>query len=186
MDWSECYYDHFANFLKEPSGRELFDVDTKKSFIQVLTYDSVFKGCRVFCTIGLTLYQKELNNICEVFLPTDEGWDQIPYILSNALYYMVRNQMTLHRGSCLSGIENIQPSFARLFNKTALYFATPFGPPESFNRVGCNKQTGKVYLAAFISGSEFNYLTTHGVDLFEELLEAKEVDPFILSRQSAI
>jgi antitoxin YqcF len=186
MHLGACFYDHFVRFLGEPARVSIFRAAEDEPSLQILEYDRVFPGCRVFCSLGLTHYNPELQSICEVFLPVDDAWDEIPSLLANALNYMTKKPIRLRRGSVLSGVENISPPFAARFDKHALYFSTPFGMPDAFAVVDCETISGNVYLAAFISQAEYEYLVSHGPEQLETLLEAGNVDPFQLQRASCI
>ena len=182
-----CYYDHFSRFFREPCGRSVFHPqDENLPSIQILEYDHVFQGCRVFCSLGLTHHQEELGGVVEVMLPVDDGWEDAPYVLANGLHYMIRKRRQLKRGSCLSGVENILPRFAETFGKTALYLSLPYGLPDDFVVVCCGDTHGTVYLAAFISQAEYDFLARYGPDEFEDILVAKHVDPFNLRRPSSL
>lgn len=186
VNWGECYYDHYAKFLGTPVERQVFRKDDQSPSIQILAYDGVFKGCRVFCSLGLTHYSSEVSAVGEVVLPLDAGWEDVPSLLANVLFYIVQKPMSLGWGMSISGIDNISPEFTRAFNKTALYFTTPYGFPQDFNRVDCQTGVGDMYLAFFISASEHAFFTTHGAEQFENLLEVHNVDPFTLQRPTCV
>lgn len=186
MNWGECYYDHYLAFLREPASTVIFRGDNSENFIQILSFDNVFKGCKVLCSLGLTHFASELDNVCEIFMPVDSDWESAENALANALFYMVKNHMTIHRGSCLSGIENIDPSFASQYHKTSLYLTLPYNIPDAFQHVKCGDQIGSVYLAFFISQSERDFIVKNGPTKFEDLLEQRGVDPFKLERLPSV
>ncbi len=86
----------------------------------------------------------------------------------------------------IGGIQNIQPSFANTFGKTALYITNPSSVPQALSRVSCGSATGRVYMGVFISELEHAFFVKHGAVKFEELLERKEVDVYELRRPSSI
>jgi len=183
-----CYFDHFVLHLgAEPIAQYVFcPEDEGGSCIQILTFDGIFSGCRAFCSLGLSLYEEAVANLAEVILLANSGWEYIPFVLANALFYMIENRMVLHRGTAIGGIGNISPEFARRFGKQAIYFAQPFGFPKGFGELVCNSKLGRVYLACLISLSEYRYLQDKGTDQFEEMLERREVDVFDIERPSCI
>jgi hypothetical protein len=183
-----CYFDHFVLHLgSEPIDHQVFcPEDEGAQCIQILTFDNVFSGCRAFCSLGLSLYEDAVANLAEVILPASVGWAHIPFLLANALFYMVENRLVLHRGTAVSGIKNISPEFAQQFGKQAIYFAQPFGLSEGFGELICNSKLGRVYLACLISLSEYQYLQDKGTDQFEELLERRQVDIFDIGRPSCV
>jgi hypothetical protein len=186
MNWGECYYDHFTGYLGHPIAREVFEHGMREPSIQVLAYDNVFDNCRCFCSLGLTHYAKQVHGPVEVFLPIDDGWQDVPYVLANALFFMVQNTITMERGTHITGVANILPNFAAAFGKTALYFTIPYGLPDSFGQVACGKAMGRVYLACFISASESIFLDEYGVEAFETMLETQDIDLFNLRRHSCV
>ncbi len=187
-DWGECYFDHFSKFCGDPIGRRVFEQDSAMPSIQILYYDNVFENCRVFCSLGLSHYFLELRELAEVVLVVDESWDDVPYILSNVLFFMIKEHITLGKGVSISGIRKLNPNFTKKFDKAALYFSKPQGFPTGFETVKCVgcKNAGTVYSASFISQEEHNFFCEHGADDFEERLEFKEVDPFYLRRLSSV
>jgi hypothetical protein len=99
---------------------------------------------------------------------------------------MIQKPILLGWGVSLKGVEHILPDFAKKFNKTAIYFTTPFGLPQDFNKVMCQGELGMIYLAVFISESEHTFFVKHGAEQFEALLASKGVDPFYLGRETCI
>lgn len=186
MNFGECYYDYFAAYLRDPVAREVFEQHARQLSIQILAYHNVFDGCRCFCSLGLSHYTKQVDNVAEVLLPVDDGWQDVSYVLANALFFIVQNAISLRRGTSITGISHISPALATTFGKDALYFATPYGLPEAFNRVTCGKKIGAIYLACFISTQEANFLQKHGVAEFEDMLEARDVDISNLERASSV
>ena len=186
MHLGECFYDHFTRFLGQPAGHTVFRSDTPEPSIQILAYDRVLADCRVFCSLGLTHYAQELMGVCEVFLPADDAWDEIPALLANALDYMTKKPVRLKRGTALGGMANINRQFTERFQKHALYFSLPFGMPDDFAMVDCGTLSGCVYLAAFITQAEYDYLLAHGPEQLERLLEDQLLDPYHLQRGSCI
>jgi hypothetical protein len=184
--WGECYFDHYERFLKNLTGRHIFEQDGGSPSIQVLAYDKVFSGCRVFASLGLTHYSQELGQIGEVVVVADDGWAELPFVLANALFYLIQHSISLGWGIAIGGIENISPGFVRSYQKHALYLTHPFGLPESFARVQCDGTQGYVYLGFFISKTEFDYFAMRGASQFEELLQSSRVDPYNLHRPSTV
>jgi len=188
INYGELYYDHYYKFLREPVDREVFRNNHEVPSIQILKYDNVFEECMVYTTVGLTKYEEIIGDIVEVAMVVDEAFDSVAYLLANALFYCLGNQMEIGRGVAISGIENIDESFAKKYNKNAIYFTEPYSFPEEFIDVPtkCEEKDGKVLLAFYISQSEYEYFVTNGTEKFENLLEEKDVDPFHLSRESIV
>jgi hypothetical protein len=84
-----------------------------------------------------------------------------------------------------SGLENIDASFARSFQKSALYLSEVQGFPPAFGVVCATPDHGRIVGAMFISGAEFAALQDLGSTEFEAALASQHVDPFSLRRPSA-
>lgn len=118
--WIKCYQQHLERYLESAIRSQTFQQEAGTSTIEILMYDQLFTGCRTFCSLGLTHYRQEVENIAEVILATDDGWDDIPYIFANALFYIVQAKMKIGWGMVIGGIDTIAPHFARKFGKMAL------------------------------------------------------------------
>lgn len=184
--WINCYTKHLNEYLGPSIARTTFQQNSVAPPLQVLTYDQVFSDCRVFCSLGLTHYIQEVQNTTEVILVTDDGWNDIPYILANALFYIVQTRMKIGWGMVVGGVEVIAPSFASEFGKTALYFTNPNSFPEKFGHISCQPEKGKLFQTFFISPEERKFFRQYGAYKFEEMLEEKSVDPFDLKRPSCV
>jgi len=186
-DWGSCYLDHFEKYLKKPQTRNTFDPHSEHDHsIQVLGYDGVFSGCRVFASLGLSHYPDSVGQVCEVVLPIDGGWDDAPKALANVLFYCVQQEMRVQPGLAVSGISRVFPQFAAAFGKEAMYFAQPYPFPKGFEDVRCGDAPGKVYLAIMITRAEFSFLHSNGAQRLEQILEQKKVDPFTVHRPSTV
>jgi hypothetical protein len=184
--WGKAYYDHFQRFLGSPTSRCVFSPIEGLYSIQILGFENVFRGCRVFCSLGLSHYQEFVKGVREVIVPCDAAWDLIPRAISNVLFYAIKEHMEVGRGIAVSGIETVCPEFVRLTGKSALYFTEPFGLPPDFSSVRIPMTEGRVFLGIFISQGEYDYFCDNGAERFEEMLEAKGVDPYALLRDSSI
>ncbi|WP_229675665.1 suppressor of fused domain protein [Saccharibacillus kuerlensis] len=188
INYGELYYDQYSKFLGQPFDREIFENNKCMPNIQVLKYKNVFEECYVYNTLGLSKYDDVIGSNLEVSMVVDEGFDSAAYILANTLYYCLANQMQMGRGVAISGIKNVDHEFAQLYNKDAIYFTDPFAFPEEYSTVltDNHEKNGRILLAIFITTSEYEYFSKHGADLFEEILESKDVDPFHIRRDSVL
>jgi hypothetical protein len=186
VQWGQYYFDHYEKHLRNLTGQSVFRQDDQSPSIQVLWYDKVFSGCRVFATLGLSHYSNSLGKVAEILVSVDSGWTDIPYLVANVLFYIVQHQMKLGWGMGVSGLGTINPDFAKMYNKEALYITNPSAFPEVLSHVRCNGATGDILMGLFLSKSEYAYFEQHGADKLEELLDMKEVDPFSLERPSVI
>ena len=127
----ECYYDHFDSFFGNPIGRQSFAQNDGAPRIQILAYDNVLDGCMTFCSLGMSHYRKSAGLCGEIVMPVTNGWNAVPMILSNALFYIAQSNMRLGSGMCIGGVDKINPAFSSAFDKTALYFSYPYPFPGS-------------------------------------------------------
>ena len=195
MSLGELYYDHFTHLMGEPLHRGGTYRRKGLPSIQILVYRGPFTGCRSFCSVGLTHYQPELGEVVEVFLPIDDGWDEISDVLGQSLSYMVERRMNENVQSALAaidGLEHHHPKFVARYGKSALYFSNPFGLPDDFATVTTGTAdsqphtVGRVALAVFLTQPEFDFLANRGPEEFESLLQERQVDPFHLRRPSSL
>lgn len=186
MNFGECYYDHYLRFFGEPQDRTIFGRTRERPFVDLFLFSDVIEGCRIFCTLGLSLYFSNLLGFREIMLVLDTGWAEAPSIVVELLSFMVENNVPLARGTHFDGVENISAAFADKYQKSAIYFTLPPNVPDDFSIVECNNQVGIILLAFFISQSEFEFIKQNGFEQFEDILEQKEIDVYNLSRDSCI
>ncbi len=130
MNWGASYYDHLERLFRSPISRETFSQEPDEPTIQVLAYDRVFPRCRVFASLGLSHYARQVGRVAEVYLAVDDGWTEAGAILANALFYVIQNELPIGWGMAVGGVGAVTPAFAQQFAKTALYFTNPFGLPR--------------------------------------------------------
>ncbi|RJG14921.1 suppressor of fused domain protein [Paenibacillus thiaminolyticus] len=188
INYGELYYDHYSKFLGEPIDREVFKNNEEMPSIQILKYENIFEECLVYSTLGFSKYEEVVGDNVEVTLVVDGGFSSAGYILANALFYCIGNQMQIGRGIAIRGIESLDKSFVQKYNKNAVYFTEPFAFPEEYYHIPTKSEDkdGKILLAFFISQSEYEYFVKYGTEKFEDLLEEKNVDPFHVSRESIV
>lgn len=188
VDWGSAFYDHFAKYLGEPIKRGAFRQNQESQSIQVLHYENVFEGCTVFVSFGLSKYASELGTVAEVCLVTDCAFEESENILANTLFYLIANKINLGRGVSISGVSKINEEFSKLYDKSAMYFTMPYAFPDGFEKikpVGATDE-GNIYLAFFLSQREHDFFVDKGSEIFESVLEDKDIDPFTLTRSSVI
>lgn len=182
--WGEAFYDHFCRYLGEPKRRDVFRVRQDAPLIQILSYERVFPGCEVFCSLGFSRFSSNVGAVAEVSLVSDGAFEACSKLLANALFFLVAQNMEIGRGVSVGGIANIDRQFAEKYGKSALYFTTPYVFPAGFAEVTVQGSAirGKVYWAFFISQDEYEFFKKYGADKFESLLEERKADPFSLQR----
>lgn len=189
MSWGDCYFDHFSKYFRVPIGREVFAQapdEPDEPTIQILSYDKVFKDCRLFASLGLTHYVDAVGKVAEIIVPADDAWELIPGLMANALFYMVQEQMRIGRGIAIARLDNVNGVFVHRFRKNALYITNPFGLPKGVEEVTCGGQRGSVYLGLFLSEAEYRFFLEHGAERLEGALEADAIDPYHLARASVV
>lgn len=182
--WGEAYFDHFERYFRSPDRVEVYRSEDHPT-VQVLEYDRVFEGCRVFATVGVSHFAKQLGGPAEVVVPVDGGYEAVSLLLGTAPVSLSHNRQPLARGSVLAGIEEVSPGFVRAFGKDALYFTEPYGLPEEFGLVCHEGMHGRVYFGIFISRRELAVLDRVGAAEFETRFQGAHADPFALGRPSA-
>jgi hypothetical protein len=186
IPFGAIYYDHFEKFLGQAVNRKIFRQSEHQPAIQILEYDHVFDGGRVFCSLGLSHYSQEVDGVYEVYSLADDGWNLVPTVLANSLFACVQQRLPLGRGVCIGGIENVNPSFVHKFDKTAVYFTYPYGLPSDFGKVSHRNAIGLILVGFFISEKEREFFAKNGAEQFENLLEMREIDPMHIARKSAL
>lgn len=118
----------------------------------------------------------------------DCALNSIDYLFASLLFCCIDIKMPIGAGIALRGLERLDKAFVEKYNKSAIYFADPYAFPDEYSVVPTEtgEKAGKILLAFFISEPEYEYLVEYGADKFETLLEEKNVDPFNLSRVSAV
>jgi hypothetical protein len=186
MNWGECYFDHFARYFRDPVAREVFAQGPEEHTIQVLAYDKVFEGCRLFASLGLSHYAEDVGQVAEIFVPADDGWDVVPGLVANALFYMVQKEIHIGWGVAVGGLDKVDPVFTRRFGKQALYLTNAYGLPEGSGEVLCNGLRGSLYLGLFLADAEYRLFLDEGAKGLEKALESKQVDPYHVARASIV
>ncbi len=185
MNLGEAYLDHYERILgRGPAERWAFGAGGPT--LQVLAYDGIFKGCRVFATLGLTHFRERLGAIVEVVVVADDGLADVPRVLGPACLYLATDGQGLARGHAMSGLEKIDARFVQKFRKSAIYFCGLQGFPAEFGTVCAAPDHGVVTAAIFITAAEFEALGALGPKRFEQALAKQRVDPFALGRESAV
>jgi hypothetical protein len=182
----ESYLAHYEQYLGQPVDRQIFEAAGRERSIQVLAFDNVFSGCRVFCSLGLSHYEQQVQGTAEIVVPIDDGWRSVPSVLANALFFAIERQMPLDRGVGIAGIERIQPEFAKTFGKAAIYFTHTIGFPDGFEMISSNGVSGRVLMGVFITLGEYQFFQDRGCDNLESLFQKSGIDPFNVKRPSVI
>lgn len=178
-----CLLDHYDRYLGSPIDRRVFESDKHGRSIQILAYDGVFPGCRVFASLGLSNFSQQVGTLAEIVVPVDESWDDVPLITANALFRMIDLQLRVGIGVRLEGIGKIAPTFVSRCRKDAIYFTEPYGFPVGFADVPCTPAIVHIRLGMFLERAEAGLLDRLGPKAFEELMEDRQLDPYRLSRQ---
>lgn len=185
-DWIVRYDQHFARHFGKPFDRETYHPDTAGPPLQIVTYDLPSRKHRIFASLGLTEYVAEIKDVGEVIVLTDDAWKDVPYLLVNALFFMIRQRIRLGSRFAIGGVEALLPDFAEQFDKSAIYFTPASGFAAGFERVAMAEQMGSVYQGLFISDAENALLVGFGADELEEQLRDQGGDLSSLRRTSCV
>lgn len=188
INYGELYYDHYSKFLGEPIDREVFRSTEEMPSIQILKYEHVFEECLVYNSLGFCKYEDIVGANVEVSMVVDGAFRSTGFLLASTLFYCIDNKMPIGRGIAVRGIERLDKAFVQKYNKSAINFTEPYAFPEEYSIVRTNTEDkdGTILLAFYISQSECEYFVQYGAEKFEDLLEEKNVDPFNVSRESAV
>ena len=184
MNWGTCYFDHFTSYFHSPVTREVFSQDPNEHAIQILAYDNVFEGCRLFASLGLSHYAEEVGKVAEIIVPVDDGWDTVPSLVANALFYMIQENMRIGWGIAIGGLGEVDRAFTRRFGKEALYITNIYGLPDGSEDVTCEGRRGSLYLGTFIADVEYRLFLDQGAEGLESAFERQHVDPYRLARSA--
>ena len=100
----DCLLNHYERYMKAPIDRRVFESERFGRSIQILAYDGVFEGCRVFASLGPGHFTQELGGAFEVVCAIDDGWEQVPAILANTLFRVVELRLTMTAAGRIAGI----------------------------------------------------------------------------------
>lgn len=182
----ERYLDHYERFFRsEPTAAAMFPDEASGSSIQILTFDGVFKGCRLFATLGATHFQRELGGAWEVVCCVDACFESVPALLANAVLFAASKHRSLGERRAIGSLEQLDPDFVRTTGKSALYFSGVHSLPPEFVEL-TDTPGARMRGAIFISAAEAELNEREGWERFEERLEAADVDPFDVRRPSAV
>lgn len=182
----DLFLDNYETYFRQPVESRVFRAEGMTT-IQILAYDKVFRGCRVFASLGLSHFSEQIGEAAEIYMPVDAGWDMIPRILFDALLLgLVGQEMQIGVGISLPGIEDLNEQFAAKYNKHAVYLTSPYGLPTQFQEIRGENAIGKMYLAMFLSKKEHEYFCDRGSNNLEQVFQDRRVDPYHLARKSCI
>lgn len=122
----EKIFDHYGKHFKMPVERKIFEGHDGGPSIQILVYDKVVKGCKLYASLGLTHYKGEVGGLSEIVIVVDDGFDFIPALMANSLFYIIENRMKIVDGLSIKGIKNISKEFYSQSLKDCFYFTEPY------------------------------------------------------------
>jgi antitoxin YqcF len=176
-------FDHYEKFLGSPTGRWIFRANDNDSTLQVLRFDDVFEGCAVYASFGASKFIVELGECVELVLVTDFDVEEMPKLLANLLFFAASSLKSLAIGSVIGGLSVIA---GEVFDGRAIYIGGAHGLPIEFERFAIEPDLDvKIKMAVFINNTERAYVDKFGVEAFEKLMAAQNIDPFCFERESA-
>ena len=171
---------HYETYLGEYIGADCYTNQDKQ--IQLLGYE-VIKDSLLFATLGLSNYADSIGKTMEAVLAVDDDYDSCAEVFMNTIFFAVSNKMNLVRGTVITGADAISDQFSAHHDKSAVYFTDVFLLPDAFGSVD---DKCRILMAFFISQKEADFIQQNGFELFEDLLESKDVDVIDLNRASVV
>ncbi len=185
-NWGEKFYEHYEHFFRNPVNQNVFSQGEGLPKIQILQFDKVFSGCKVFASLGLSHYANEIGNVGELYFPVEGAESSIARtLLANSIFYLVQNKIQFGRGISIR-FDKLLFEFSEKTNKVSFYITQSFDLPDEFDEVSLGDETGYMMIGILISENEHDYFVEHGADKFESMIEEAEVDVYDIYRKSAI
>jgi hypothetical protein len=186
VHWPKLFWQHYQRAFGKPYDWQDYEQDQFSTPIRLVTYDRAYREYRVFASVGLTEYSDELQQRGEVIVLADAAPKDVPFLMVNALFFMIGKRIPLASKYCIGGVDVLLPRFAEQFGKSALYFTDATGFPEGFERVEAGGESAGVFQGIFVSPQELAFIQRHGGAEFEAKLEEGDADPCSLRRPSVV
>ena len=185
LTWAACYQRHFQHFFGKP-----FDVHVYRgqgdAALRLATFDQAYPEFRLYGSLGLADQLPEGRPAAEVILVADDFGPDVPFLLANALFFVLSHDIPLDSRFTIGGVEALRPAFAEFYDKAALYFMRAEGFAEGFTEVECGADEGTVFQAVFVSDEEQDYIRDKGGEAFENKVKAQGADLCRLRRLSCV
>jgi hypothetical protein len=186
-NWGEIFYDHYVSHFRDPVGRAIVQHQDVPGVLQVLVFKGVLPDRLLFASLGLSRYAYAVKTRAEVVLAADQGFDDVPGILSEVLYHLVASQRELQPGIAVGGLPEVSPAFAQTYDKEALYLSAPRGLPEAALTVRSPQgEEARLLMGSFLSAREFDFHGEKGAQELEQLFQARAVDLSAVGRPSVL
>lgn len=184
MNMGECFLDHYERFFAgRMAGRVSFRPSTTDTFLQILVYDRVLAGAKVFATLGLSRLAGELTPY-ELIAVVDSDWDAVPRVLADVGLELVRRYPKMNWGPAITGLERVDPEFVAKTGKCAAYVTAAHWFGDGFGAFSCGPIQAAVWMLLFVTPDEFAFIRSRGPEAFEERMV--DVDLAVLRRPSAL
>jgi len=177
------YFDHLARHFGMATRRSVFQQQPSSPSVQILEYDHVMAGCRLFATLGLTHFRNGPAPWSELFTIADAEWNTVPQILSTCAFFADGIRLHVERGIAIR-FERTFGEFVSRTGKVALYVTEPFGELARTFVIEPTRPDYRLLCGIFISAQEYDLFVGAGWEEFEGVLERAAVDPFELGRES--
>lgn len=185
LTWESCYAAHFQRFFGKPYDVHVYrggDGDA----VKLATYDQAYPQFRLYASLGLADLLPDGSPVGEVILLADDFGPDVPFLLVNALFFVLSHDIPLDGRFTIGGVEALRPDFAEFYDKAALYVMPADGFPEGFAPVPCGRDAGGVFQAVFVSEEEQEYIAQKGGPAFEAKVKAQQADLCRLRRLSCV
>lgn len=184
MNLGEGFLDHYERFFPGcMAGRVSFRPSTTDTFLQILVYERVLAGAKVFATLGLSRLADKANPY-ELIAVADSDWDLVPRLLAEVALELVRRYPKMSWGPAITGLERVDPEFVARTGKSAAYVTAAHWFGEEFGAFSCGPSRAVVWMVVFVTADEFAFIKARGPETFEE--RVVNVDLAALRRPSAL
>jgi hypothetical protein len=185
MTVGEAYLDHYERFFRDSTSRASFEHDGAS--IQVLDFPHAMQGAHIYASIGLTHFQDQLHEVCEVVVPTSVGSDEVSKAVGSSLLFLLMTGAQFAGISYLRHLHRAMPAFHQRYGKSAMAFVDPFPFPIEVAHVPLTGgRAGKLWMGFFLTDGEVAFAERSGVEALTALLEERGVDVVDIDRPSVV
>ena len=182
----EAYLDHYERFFGKFTGRRKFEY--QETSLQILEYPESLSDTSIFASLGLTKFQDQLGDVCEIFFSAPENSELVEEAVIPSLWFMLRTQGSLRGISYLRHLQRSVPEFYEKYRKSAVLLLEPYLLATGVSRValGSSGRAGKLLMAVFLADQEVSFPEKNGEDALFTLWESEEVDVIDITRNSSV
>lgn len=160
-----------------------FGDETGKHHIRLLSCpDPTDEKVRFFSTLGLAELAPE-NHHTEILGACYSDFEYFENIISSIAFFIIKDKWKSAEGSVF---ETLVEMYYPNTEMKHIYFTSPFLWEDKLEEFSVEGISVRFLLAIPISDKELEFLTQHGKEAFEDLLEENNIDIFNLERKSVV